>query len=217
MTSTARALVALALLGASIVHLAVAASGIAAPVALLLAGIGLAEVIGAALVLRGALGRNPGTLAALLVAPVIVLSGGLAIADLLARPDLVEALTRPALLGAAALAFAGAFVSAATARRLRRADARRAPEVRPGRPALQATLLITAVLATGAVAAPAVASVRPELVPGSSVSTLLERSGDENTGDVAPAPAGAEAEDAAEEPSPFAVMPGHEGHVGYEP
>ena len=78
-------------------------------------------------------------------------------------------------------------------------------------------LLITAVLATGAVAAPAVASVRPELIPGSSVSTLLERSGDETTDDVASAPGGAEAEDAAEKPSPFAELPGHEGHVGYEP
>lgn len=212
MTSTARALVALALLGASIVHLAVAATGVAAPVALLLAVIGVAEAIGAALVVRGALERSPGTLAALLVAPVIVLSGALTIADLLARPDLVAALTRPALLGSAALAFSGALVAAVAARRLRIADARPGLAPRAGRPARRAVLLITAVLATGAVAAPAVASVRPELVPGSSVSTLLERSGAEPTGE---APAEGDAE--AERPSPFAEMPGHEGHVGYEP
>lgn len=201
MTLTLRALVAVALLGASIVHLAVAAAGTVAAVALLLAGLGLAEAAAAVLVLCGALARDPGRLAALLVTPVIVLSGALTIADLAGRPDLVEALAQPALLGSAALAFSGALVAGIAARRLR-ADAPRATPARPSRPARQAALLITAVIATGVVAAPAVASVRPDVVPGTAVSTLIRES---------PAPA----EHVDDKPR-FAA-PGHEGHVGYEP
>ncbi len=201
MTLTLRALVAVALLGATIVHLAVAAAGTVAAVALLLAGLGLAEAAAAVLVLRGALARDPGRLAALLVTPVIVLSGALTIADLAGRPDLVEALAQPALLGSAALAFSGALVAGIAARRLR-ADAPRATPARPSRPARQAALLIAAVIATGVVAAPAVASVRPDVVPGSAVSTLISES---------PAPAG-QVDD-----KPRFATPGHEGHVGYEP
>lgn len=201
MTSTHRALIALALLGASIVHLAVAAVSTAAPVALLLAALGVAEIAGAALVLRGALSRAPGLLAAALVSPVIALSGGLTIADLLGRPDLVGALAQPALLGSAALAFSGALVAGVAARRLR-SDAPRATPARPSRPAARAALLITAVIATGAVAAPAVAAVRPDVVPGSSVSTLFDEG-------AAPAE--------KNDDKPRFAAPGHEGHLGYEP
>ena len=208
MTAAHRSLVALALLGASIVHLAVAASGVAPLAAALLGVVGVAEAVGAALVLRGALAADPGLLVALVVAPVILLSGALTLADALERPDLVAAFATPALLGSAVLAFAGAAVAGHAARRLRVADAPRAVPARPGRPARQAVLLVSALIATGAVAAPAVASVRPELVPGSAMTTLV----DERGAGEQQAP-----QEAQQQPEPRFAAPGHEGHHGMTP
>jgi len=128
MTAAHRSLVALTLLGAGVVHLAVAASGVAPLAAALLGVVGVAEAVGAALVLRGALAADPGLLVALVVAPVILLSGALTLADALERPDLVAAFATPALLGSAVLAFAGAAVAGLAARRLRSADAPRAEQ-----------------------------------------------------------------------------------------
>lgn len=156
MTQTHRALAALALLGASVVHLAVAATGPASAVALLLGALGLAEATGAAAVARGAFADRPGALAALLVLPVLVPTGALTIANALERPDLTAALLQPTLLGAALLAFAGALVAAVASRRLRATDARTEQTGAPTRPARQAALLVTAALVTGLVSAPPV-------------------------------------------------------------
>ena len=213
MTQTHRALAALALLGASVVHLAVAATGPASAVALLLGALGLAEATGAAAVARGAFADRPGALAALLVLPVLVPTGALTIANALERPDLTAALLQPTLLGAALLAFAGALVAAVASRRLRATDARTGHSDAPTRPARQAVLLVTAALVTGLVSAPAVASAGPTLVPGGAVASLTSETG------TADEPAGGE-DDAAESPaeSPrFAGPAGHEGHVGYTP
>lgn len=212
MTQTHRALAALALLGASVVHLAVAATGPASAVALLLGALGLAEATGAAAVARGAFADRPGALAALLVLPVLVPTGALTIANALERPDLTAALLQPTLLGAALLAFAGALVAAVASRRLRATDARTEQTGAPTRPARQAALLVTAALVTGLVSAPAVASAGPALVPGGAVTSLTSETGtaDEPAGD----------DDAAESPAEaprFAGPAGHEGHVGYTP
>ncbi|KQV25876.1 MULTISPECIES: hypothetical protein [unclassified Microcella] len=218
MTQTHRALAALALLGASVVHLAVAATGPASAVAILLGTLGLAEATGAAAVARGALADHPGALAALLVLPVVVPTGALTIASALERPDLTGALLQPTLLGAALLAFAGALVAASAARRLRATDARTEQPVgpgRPGRPARQAAVLVAAALVTGLVSAPAVASARPDVVPGGPVASLTGRTATEADGERAgQGAAAAEAEDDAPR---FAVPVGHEGHAGHTP
>ncbi|GAA1694542.1 hypothetical protein GCM10009792_13260 [Microcella alkalica] len=210
MTQTHRALAALALLGASVVHLAVAASGTATPVALLLGVLGVAEATGAAAVARGALAARPGALAALLILPIVVPMGALTIASALERPDLTGALVQPTLLGAALLSFAGALVAATAARRLRATDARPSAPAAPTRPARQATLLVTAALVTGLVSAPAVASAGPGLVPGAPVASLTDQTGTIDEADTAD-------EDAADDAPRFAAPNGHEGHVGYAP
>lgn len=202
MTAAHRSLVALALLGAGVVHLAIAASGIVPLAAVLIGTIGLLEAIAAALVLRGVLADRPGVVAALVVAPILVLSGALTLADGLERPDLVAALATPALLGSALLAFSGATVAGLAARRLRATDAPRAVPARPGRPAHRAALLAAALVAAGAVAAPAVASVQPGLVPGTAVSTLVEQ----------PEPA-----EVSGPAAPRFATPGREGHHGMTP
>lgn len=226
MTSMHRALVALTLLGASIVHLAVAAASAAVAVALLLAVVGVGEAVGAALVLRGGLARNPALLAAALVSPVIVLSGALSIADALDRPDLVGGLAQPVLVGSAALAFSGALVAGLAARRWRVSDAPHAISARPSRPAARAALLVAAVIATGAIAAPAVAAARPEVVPGSWVSALfgkVAQGGDivdeSSTGaDDPDTDTDADADDpAVEDDKPTFAVPGHGGHLGHQP
>lgn len=213
MTQTHRALAALALLGASVVHLAVAATGPASAVALLLGALGLAEAVGSAAVARGALADRPGALAALLVLPVLVPTGALTIASALERPDLTAALLQPTLLGAALLAFAGALVAAVASRRLRSTDARPEHVDAPARPARQAALLVTAALVTGIVSAPAVASAGPALVPGGALASLTSETG---TADE-PAAAEDEAPESPEEAPRFAGPAGHEGHVGYTP
>lgn len=210
MTQTHRALAALALLGASVVHLAVAASGPASAVALLLGILGLAEATGAAAVARGVLADRPGVLAALLVLPVLVPTGALTIASALERPDLTAALLQPTLLGAALLAFAGALVAAVASRRLRATDARAEQPGGPARPARQAAVLVTAALVTGLVSAPAVASAGPVLVPGGALATLTSETG---TAEAPVADDDAEADDAPR----FAAPTGHEGHAGYTP
>ena len=213
MTQTHRALAALALLGASVVHLAVAATGPASAVALLLGALGLAEAIGAAAVVRGALADRPGALAALLLLPVVVPTGALTIESALERPDLTSTLLRPTLLGAALLAFAGALVAAFASRRLRATDARTEHLATSARPARQAALLVTAALVTGLVSAPAVASAGPGLVPGEAVASLTSEAGtaDELAGDED------EAAESPEEAPRFAGPAGHEGHAGYTP
>lgn len=214
MTQTHRALAALALLGASVVHLAVAASGPASAVALLLGVLGLAEATGAAAVARGALAVRPGALAALLLLPVLVPTGALTIASALERPDLTAALLQPTLLGAALLAFAGAFVAAAASRRLRATDAPAEQADASTRPARQAAVLVTAALVTGLVSAPAVASAGPALVPGGAVASLTSETG---TGEAPAADDEAEAADATDDAPRFAAPTGHEGHAGYTP
>lgn len=213
MTQTHRALAALALLGASVVHLAVAATGPASAVALLLGALGLAEATGAAAVARGALADRPGALAALLVLPALVPTGALTIASALERPDLTAALLQPTLLGAALLAFAGALVAAVASRRLRATDARAEQHARHARPARQAAVLVSAALVTGLVSAPAVASAGPGLVPGGAVASLTSETGtadDAGAGEDEPA-------ESPEEAPRFAGPTGHEGHVGYTP
>lgn len=212
MTQTHRALAALALLGASIVHLAVAASGAPTAVALLLGALGLAEAAAAAAVARGALAARPGALAALLLLPALVPTGALTIASALERPDLTAALVQPTLLGAALLSFAGALAAATAARRLRTADARPAQPSAPPRPARQAALLVAAALVTGLVSAPAVASAGPGLVPGAPVASLTDETG---TADGAQTPP--DEEDAPADAPRFAAPNGHEGHVGFAP
>lgn len=204
MTDSQRALVVLALLGASIVHLAVAASGVAAPAALLLGALGAAEAAGVALVARGGLVARPAALAALLLVPLAVPTGALTIADLLERPDLVAALTRPALLGAAALALGGALVAGAASRRQRMADASaerfdadaRPPSgARPSARARRALAIALGVLVAAAITGPAVAASR---IPPDADATAPH---------VAPAAVDVESE-IAEPP----VVAGHEGH-----
>ncbi|MDO8336946.1 MAG: hypothetical protein Q7T15_01675 [Microcella sp.] len=204
MTSSQRAFVALALLGASIVHLAVAASGVAAPAALLLGALGIAEAAGVALVARSALGTRPAALAALLLVPLAVPTGALTIADLLERPDLVAALTRPALLGAAALTLGGALVAGAASRRLRMAgasaegfdaDARRSSGARPATHARPALAIALGVLVAAAITGSAVAASR--IPPDADATAPL----------VEPAAIDSEAE-----PAGPRITAGHEGH-----